>query len=69
VPYTNGMSRARILILLGVLIALAPFSGLPSSWLEFALPVLGLFVLAAGYSFRSKTETEQAPEPLSVPAA
>jgi hypothetical protein len=50
------MSRESILILLGILTILAPFSGLPLSWLEFILPAIGLAVAALGYSFRAPRE-------------
>jgi TRAP-type C4-dicarboxylate transport system permease small subunit len=38
------MSRERILTLIGLLTALAPFLGFPYSWLMFILPVLGVLV-------------------------
>ena len=46
------MSRESILIALGVLIALTPYSGLPLSILAFVLPVLGLLVGAIGMTLR-----------------
>jgi hypothetical protein len=53
VAYTRGMARENILIILGILTILAPFAGLPISWLEFILPAIGLAVAALGYSFRA----------------
>lgn len=46
------MSRALILIILGGLVALTPFSGLPMTILSWILPVLGVLVLAIGISFK-----------------
>ncbi|MGE5541251.1 MAG: hypothetical protein ACM3TU_03150 [Bacillota bacterium] len=50
------MTRSHILILIGILTLLAPFSGLPISWLEFVLPVFGLIVAGVGYSYRASKE-------------
>ena len=50
------MKRESILIILGVIILLAPFSGLPQAWLEFLLPALGLFVGGVGFSLRSRNK-------------
>jgi hypothetical protein len=55
------MTRAHLLILLGTLVILAPFSGLPSSWLDIVLPLLGLAILIVGYTFR--------PQPKPIPRA
>lgn len=54
------MSRSSFLILLGILTAIAPFSGLPSSWLAALLPVLGLSVAGAGFSIRLQGVREEA---------
>lgn len=48
------MSRESTLVLLGLLIALVPFIGLPYSWLMWILPVLGLIVLTLGVTLRAK---------------
>ena len=42
------MSRPILLIILGVLIALTPYSGVPLSILSIVLPLLGLAVIAVG---------------------
>lgn len=47
------MSRSSTLILLGVLVLIAPFSGLPLSFLSFLLPVLGCFIAIIGISIRT----------------
>jgi hypothetical protein len=46
------MSRESTLILVGVLVALAPFSGLPHSWLAVILPFLGIVAGGIGYALR-----------------
>ncbi|HEY0010291.1 MAG TPA: hypothetical protein VGB97_00050 [Candidatus Paceibacterota bacterium] len=48
------MSRETALIGLGVLIALAPYLGLPLSILGIVLPVLGLIVAAVGATLRGR---------------
>lgn len=60
------MHRESILIVLGVLIFIAPYLGLPYSWLMVLLPAFGLLVLAVGLSIRMKRRTRAAitpPEP------
>ena len=42
------MSREPILVCLGILVAIAPFSGLPLSWLSISLPLLGLLIAFIG---------------------
>jgi len=46
------MSKEGTLMIVGVLVILAPFSGLPLSWLEWILPVLGVIVIIVGYLVR-----------------
>lgn len=41
-------------MLLGILVALSPFSGLPLAILSWILPVLGLAVLAIGITTESR---------------
>lgn len=66
------MSRALMLLILGILVMLAPFSGLPMSILAWILPVLGALVLAIGVSYKRERRTRPEPiahEPsLSIPA-
>lgn len=47
------MTRENVLILLGALVILAPFSGLPLSWLSFILPILGAGVVGIGILMRA----------------
>lgn len=46
------MTRSLMLIIVGALVALSPFSGLPMSILAWILPVLGFVALAIGISYR-----------------
>ena len=48
------MSRSLMLIILGAIIVLSPFSRLPLSILTWILPVLGLVAVAIGVSYRTK---------------
>lgn len=50
------MSRPSILILLGVLIILAPFSGLPIAIWKLLLVIFGAYVLGIGLSLRTHRE-------------
>lgn len=48
------MSRAGILILLGVLTIITPFSGLPIAIRSLLATIFGAFVCGIGLSFRSQ---------------
>ncbi|HRH24401.1 MAG TPA: hypothetical protein PK109_02325 [Candidatus Paceibacterota bacterium] len=48
------MARSSILILLGILVLLTPYLGLPYAWLMVLLPILGLCVLLIGITLRGK---------------
>lgn len=50
------MSRAGILILLGILVILAPFSGLPTSIRSLLAVILGACVLGIGLMLRARNE-------------
>jgi cytochrome c-type biogenesis protein CcmH/NrfF len=53
------MSRENLLILIGVLVTLSPFAGLPLTWLAWILPILGILVVIIGVTFyRSRRESE-----------
>lgn len=59
------MSRSLMLIVLGVLIALSPFSGLPMNILTWVLPVFGLVAVAIGVSYR-RQQTSSVPHEASL---
>jgi hypothetical protein len=46
------MSRESVLVLLGVIVALSPFLGIPTTWLAIILPLLGVAVAVIGASLR-----------------
>ena len=48
------MKREKILIILGVLIALTPFYGLPGSYLTVILLLYGLGITYIGYTLSKK---------------
>jgi len=50
------MSRASTLILLGVLVIIAPFSGFPVALRSFFSVVLGAFVLGIGLALRANRD-------------
>ncbi|MEK9160520.1 MAG: hypothetical protein AAB440_00590 [Patescibacteria group bacterium] len=62
------MSRARTLILLGVLVGLSPFLGLPMWLLMWVLPILGLMVLLTGLSLRTRRMREEPQPPAPAPS-
>ncbi|MDB5237327.1 MAG: hypothetical protein JWL88_429 [Parcubacteria group bacterium] len=53
------MSRDRLLILIGTLVLVSPFVGLPLSILTWILPVLGGLVLGIGISFGMRKKNAQ----------
>jgi flagellar biosynthesis component FlhA len=57
------MSRSLMLIVAGVLVMLAPFSGLPMAILTWILPVLGAAVVAIGVSYKRERMRLERPAP------
>lgn len=51
------MSKKNIVTLLGVLVILAPFIGLPYSWLMVLLPLLGIGIVVTAFLMRRKDTT------------
>ncbi|HWH16704.1 MAG TPA: hypothetical protein VNU25_03925 [Candidatus Paceibacterota bacterium] len=54
------MSRSLMLMILGGIVLLSPFLGLPLAILTWILPVLGIAILAIGFSYRDRGQ--KAPE-------
>lgn len=55
------MSKETTLIIVGVLVVLSPFLGLPESWLSVILPILGAVILVLGYlTFDRRRKTPEA---------
>lgn len=61
------MSRTSILILLGLLTILVPFSGLPISFRTLLTVIFGVSVIGIGLSLRTSEVARSAPP--STPAA
>jgi hypothetical protein len=57
------MSRASTLILLGILVILAPFSGLPTSIRSLLAVILGASVLGIGLTLRAHEAKNIQPPP------
>lgn len=53
------MSKEGTLITIGVLVFLTPFLGLPSSWLTWILPVLGVVILVIAQILRKHRAAPQ----------
>ncbi len=49
------MSRESLLIMLGLVVGVAPFVGLPLLWLSIVFPVCGLLVALIGFSLTRRT--------------
>ena len=48
------MSRASVLVLVGFLVILIAFMGIPLSWLRILYPILGFVVVTVGFVMRSE---------------
>ncbi len=62
------MKRESLLILVGALLILSPFLGLPYTWLMFIVPGLALVVISIGVSLRLPKRVKD-PEPYEAPSA
>jgi len=56
------MSRNSTLILLGILVILVPFSGLPLAFRTLLAVIFGACIAAIGLSLRTKEMTNSAPQ-------
>jgi hypothetical protein len=61
------MSKEGTLFTVGVLVMLAPFSGLPLSWLTWILVALGAIVVIVAYFVRQERMARPAPLPPPPP--
>ncbi len=48
------MSSESTLILLGILVVITPYSGVPTFWYAYILPTLGIIIIGIGFLFRSR---------------
>lgn len=62
------MKRESLLIVVGVLLILSPFLGLPYTWLMVIVPILALVVVGIGVSMRLP-KRESTPQPYEAPGA
>ncbi len=62
------MTREHIIMVLGALVFIAPWSGLPLSWLEWALPIIGLLVIGLAATLRRRTPSNEPPLPPAPPS-
>lgn len=52
------MTRQHVLIVLGILVLLSPWSGIPLALLAWILPVCGITIALLGYSLLDRTHTQ-----------
>lgn len=55
------MTRESILVLIGILVALCPWSGIPLDWLRYALILAGLATAAIGWTLRERRVAADTP--------
>jgi hypothetical protein len=62
------MTRERTLIILGAIVLLSPWSGLPLAWLTWILLGIGVVVMVIGFTLirRSKTPLPPSEPPLHL---
>lgn len=48
------MQKRTVLVVIGIIIALSPFAGLPYSALMWLLPILGIITAVLAYPFRAR---------------
>ncbi len=58
------MHKRTVIVVLGVLVALSPFIGLPYVALMWILPVLGIIIAVLAYPFRRRQVPEEPAEPV-----
>jgi len=61
------MTRESLLIVIGALLALSPFLGLPYSWLMVLVPALSAVVIVIGVTLRKKRFDASAREGVAPP--
>ncbi len=53
------MSSESTLILFGLLVVITPYSGVPTFWYTYILPILGIVIIGIGFLFRSRRVSSQ----------
>lgn len=56
------MSRERLLMLIGILVLVSPFVGLPLTILTWVLPLLGGLTLGIGASYAMRKRNQSNPQ-------
>lgn len=65
--YTIRMTREHVLMVLGALVLLSPWSGIPMEFLEWALLLIGLAIIGIAFTMRKRADDDRALP--SAPAA
>mgnify|MGYP001565215823 CR=1 FL=1 len=55
----TDMSREPLLVVLGIVVAVAPFIGLPLLWLSILFPLCGLLVALIGFTLTRRKAQQQ----------
>ncbi len=61
------MSSESTLILFGLFVAITPYSGIPTFWYAYILPVFGIVIIGIGFLFRSRRVSSQNDAVQTVP--
>jgi len=59
------MSRSSTLILLGVIVLLAPFIGVPGDWVELIETIAGIMIVGFGIALRPAASPQEMPLTMS----
>lgn len=59
------MSREHILMVLGALVLLSPWSGIPMEWLQWALLLIGIAIIGISFTMRKRESREVSVPPPS----
>jgi hypothetical protein len=62
------MTRETVLMILGALVFLSPWVGIPMMWLQWILLVLGLAIIAIGVTLRRRMHQDELPPATPSPS-
>ena len=62
------MTRETVLMILGALVFISPWIGIPMAWLQWALLVLGLAIIAIGITLRRRMHEDELPPAATPPS-
>jgi len=63
------MTRETVLMILGALVFLSPWVGIPMMWLQWILLVLGLAIIAIGVTLRRRMHQDELPPAAPSPSS